>query len=69
MKLRHMGPCIAGLAVAAAVVLVAFGASGARFALVLLACPVMMFFMMRMMTGGRHDAAPPSGRSKQDVVH
>ncbi len=66
MKHKHMVPCVIGL-VAAAAVLVGFGGDGARFALILLVCPVMMFLMMRMMMSGKNDADVDEPRTRERI--
>ena len=53
---NRMVPYLAGAAVVVAAILFAFGvpvASLVPLALVLLVCPVMMFFMMRAMSGSQ----------------
>ena len=64
MKNLHYGHCLIGVAVAV-VLLVALGvkASTVGFLAVVLACPLMMFVMMRVMMGDRsasshHDDRP-----------
>jgi hypothetical protein len=62
MKHVHYGPCIVGIALAAAL-LIALGVSASTLgiAAVALACPLMMLMMMRTMLGGQ-----PSTRSDDD---
>ena len=57
MKNLHYGHCLAGLALAA-VVLVALGTSASTLAVLAaaLACPLMMIVMMRSMAGGHRGA-------------
>lgn len=57
MKNLHYGHCLIGVAVAV-VLLVALGvkASTVGFLAVVLACPLMMFVMMKMMMG--HQSVP-----------
>ena len=66
MKNLHFGHCLVGVAVAA-VLLVALGvkASTLGFLAVALACPLMMFVMMKMMMGGQ---AGSSGRDDDRPV-
>jgi choline-glycine betaine transporter len=54
MKNLHYGHCIVGVALAA-VLLIAFGVSASTLGVfaVVLACPLMMFVMMRMMMGNQ----------------
>lgn len=58
MKHLHYSQCLVGIAIGA-VVLVALGvsASTVAFLAVVLACPLMMFVMMRAM-GDAHTSAP-----------
>ena len=57
MKKSHLAPCVVGVALAAVVFLALGGsASSLGFPVVVLACPLMMIVMMRIMMGGhRHD--------------
>lgn len=61
MKNLHYGHCLVGVA-AAVVLLVALGAKASTigFLAIVLACPLMMFVMMRMMMGNH------AGPSHQD---
>ena len=56
MKNLHFGHCLAGVAFAA-VVLVALGVSGGTLVVLgaALACPLMMFVMMRSMMGDQSE--------------
>jgi choline-glycine betaine transporter len=62
MRSLHCRHCIVGVALAA-VLLIALGASASSlgYVAVLLACPLMMFVMMRMMMGSR-----PGARERDD---
>jgi choline-glycine betaine transporter len=64
MKNLHYGHCIAGVALAA-VLLIALGVSASTlsFFAVVLACPLMMFVMMRMMMGNQ-----PATRERDEPV-
>jgi choline-glycine betaine transporter len=57
MRSLHYRHCIVGVALAA-VLLIALGASASTlgYVAVLLACPLMMFVMMRMMMGSQPGA-------------
>jgi hypothetical protein len=65
MKNLHCGRCIIGVAIAAAL-LVALGVSAGTLGVVAVAvaCPLMMFVMMRAMMG---DHAAPARRHDQPV--
>lgn len=64
MKNLHYGHCIAAVALAA-ILLVALGVSASTLGFVL-ACPLMMFVMMRMMMG---DQTATHDRDDQPVEH
>jgi choline-glycine betaine transporter len=68
MKNLHSGHCIVGVALAA-VLLVALGVSASTlgFVAVALACPLMMFVMMRTMMGS--DSTGRSERREDRVDH
>jgi hypothetical protein len=67
MKHLHYGHCLIGVA-AAAVLLVAFGVEASTLGVlaVALACPLMMFVMMRTMMGGQSSS---SHRDDHPVDH
>jgi choline-glycine betaine transporter len=67
MKNLHYGHCVGGVALAI-VLLVALGVKASTLGLlaVVLACPLMMFVMMRMMMGEHSGAAH---RDDQPVGH
>lgn len=58
MTKLHYGHCLIGVAIAA-VALFALGVSAGTlgFLAVVLACPLMMFLMIRMMMGDQHGAS------------
>lgn len=64
MKNLHFGHCLIGVA-AAVILLVVLGvkASTLGFLAVVLACPLLMFVMMRMMMGDRAPQSDPEARS------
>jgi hypothetical protein len=69
MKNVHFGHCLIGVAVAV-VLLVALGvkASTVGFLAIVLACPLMMFLMMRMMGNqptSTHDDARPVDQGQE----
>jgi hypothetical protein len=69
MRNLHYGHCLIGLAVAL-VLLVALGVKASTLGIlaVALACPLMMFVMMRTMMGDRssshHDGHPVDGQNR-----
>jgi choline-glycine betaine transporter len=64
MKNLHYGHCLIGVA-AAVILLVVLGVkvSTLGFLAVVLACPLLMFVMMRMMMGDRAAHSHPAARS------
>lgn len=64
MKNLHYGHCLIGIA-AAVILLVVLGVqvSTLGFLAVVLACPLLMFVMMRMMMGDRAAQSRPEARS------
>lgn len=64
MKNLHYGHCLIGVAVAV-VLLVVLGVKASTLGLlaVVLACPLLMFVMMRMMMGDRAADSHPPARS------
>ena len=65
MKKQHYVGCVVGL-VAGVIVLRVFGVSLGSLGLlaVVLACPLMMFFMMRAMGGMGHDTSDGDSRDR-----
>ena len=69
---RYVGPALVALALVAVLAIAGVNvAAFAPFALILLVCPLMMFFMMRSMSHdgsdeGSHDHAAHGGRGRQD---
>ena len=65
MKKQHYVGCLVGL-VAGVIVLRVFGVSVGPLGLlaVVLACPLMMFFMMRAMGGMGHDTRDDDSRDR-----
>lgn len=70
MKKLHLGHCLVGLAVAV-LAYVALGGSSSSlgFAVVVLACPLMMFMMMFMMMGGHRSGTGPEDARDRESTH
>lgn len=64
MKKSHLAPCVVGVALAVAVFIALGGsASSLGFLAVVLACPLMMIVMMRMMMGGHEHSRSDRDRA------